>query len=83
MKNLLGVAFLASIGFTMSLFITELAFDTKLHPEYVPEAKMGIIIASLIGGIVGYLILNTNKEEKKRRRKYLVFSNQFFYKNFT
>ncbi|ADQ81401.1 sodium/proton antiporter, NhaA family [Riemerella anatipestifer ATCC 11845 = DSM 15868] len=65
MKNLLGVAFLASIGFTMSLFITELAFDTKLHPEYVPEAKMGIIIASLIGGIVGYLILNTNKEEKK------------------
>lgn len=63
MKALLGVAFLASIGFTMSLFITELAFDVNKHPEYPPQAKMGIIIASLIGGIVGFLILNSIKKK--------------------
>lgn len=60
-KNLLGVGFLASIGFTMSLFITELAFNIQTHPESPGQAKLGIIIASLIGGILGYLILSTNK----------------------
>src|SRR5690554_6367581 len=59
-RKLLGLGFVASIGFTMSLFITELAFDTQLHPEYTDEAKTGIIIASAIGGVLGFLILNTN-----------------------
>ncbi|WP_312902944.1 Na+/H+ antiporter NhaA [Chryseobacterium taichungense] len=58
-KNLLGLGFLASIGFTMSLFITSLAFT---HEEYQTQAKIGIFAASLIGGIIGYLIL---KKEAK------------------
>lgn len=59
-RNLLGVGFLTSIGFTMSLFVTSLAFS---HEEYQTQAKIGIFAASLIGGIIGYMILN--KDSKK------------------
>ena len=54
-NHVLGVALLGGIGFTMSLFITELAFESKFMVE---QAKMGIIIASLAAGIIGFLILN-------------------------
>jgi NhaA family Na+:H+ antiporter len=53
-KHIYGVAMLAGIGFTMSLFISELAF-TDL--SYIVQAKIGIFIASLFCGIGGYLIL--------------------------
>lgn len=53
-RSLFGVGFLASIGFTMSLFITSLAFSDE---RYITQAKIGIFVASLIGGVVGYLIL--------------------------
>lgn len=65
LNNLLGVAFLASIGFTMSLFVTELAFDVNLHPEFPDQAKLGIIVASLLGGLLGYFILSRSKNNKK------------------
>ncbi|MDQ1096707.1 MULTISPECIES: Na+/H+ antiporter NhaA [Chryseobacterium] len=58
-RNLLGLGFLASIGFTMSLFITSLAFS---HEEYQTQAKIGIFAASLIGGITGYIILSRNSQ---------------------
>lgn len=54
-RNLLGLGLLASIGFTMSLFITSLAFTNEI---YITQAKIGIFSASLIGGIAGYLVLN-------------------------
>lgn len=54
LRNLVGVAFLASIGFTMSLFITQLAFT---HEEFKTQAKIGIFVASIIGGVLGYFIL--------------------------
>jgi len=54
-RHLLGAALLASVGFTMSLFITELAF--KGQAEFILQAKMGILIASVIGGTAGYLLL--------------------------
>lgn len=54
-RNLLGVGLLASIGFTMSLFITSLAFNDETH---LVQAKIGIFAASIIGGIIGYIILN-------------------------
>lgn len=54
-KNLFGIGFLASIGFTMSLFITSLAFTNE---EYMLQAKIGIFIASIIGGVVGYFLLS-------------------------
>ncbi|WP_268225271.1 Na+/H+ antiporter NhaA [Sinomicrobium oceani] len=60
-KHIYGVALLASIGFTMSLFITELAFKTNAE-EYILEAKMGIFAASMIGGTLGYFILKGIKQ---------------------
>lgn len=58
-KNLFGVAFLASIGFTMSLFITSLAFTSEL---YITQAKIGIFVASIVGGVAGYFVLKSNKK---------------------
>jgi NhaA family Na+:H+ antiporter len=52
--HLLGVAFLASIGFTMSLFIGGLAFIDEV---YIAEAKMGVLFASIVASFVGYFII--------------------------
>lgn len=57
-RNLIGVGFLGAIGFTMSMFITSLAFDNDV---YVVQAKIGILLASLLGGIIGYTILTRTK----------------------
>lgn len=54
-RNLFGLSLLASIGFTMSLFITSLAFTDQ---EHITQAKIGIFAASIIGGVLGYLVLN-------------------------
>jgi Na+:H+ antiporter, NhaA family len=60
-KHLLGAGFLGGIGFTMSIFITLLAFDrVHLGDQYlqvVDEAKMAILLASLAAGVTGFLIL--------------------------
>jgi NhaA family Na+:H+ antiporter len=50
----LGVAAIAGIGFTVSLFITELAFD---EASIIDEAKVGILAASILAALVGALIL--------------------------
>ena len=49
-----GVALLGGIGFTMSLFITNLAFTTQTLST---EAKVGILLGSAISGVIGYLVL--------------------------
>ena len=54
LRNLIGIGMLGSIGFTMSLFITSLAFSTE---EYIIQAKVGIFSASIIGGLLGYFLL--------------------------
>ncbi len=56
-RNLIGTGFLAAIGFTMSLFITTLAFD---NDTYLVQAKLGIFAASVVGGTIGYMILARN-----------------------
>lgn len=53
-SHLVGMGFLAGIGFTMSLFVNELAFADPLLRE---EAKLGILLASLVAGAIGYLLL--------------------------
>ncbi len=50
-----GAGCLAGIGFTMSLFITDLAFDNE---SLIATAKVGIIAASLVSGIIGYVLLS-------------------------
>ncbi len=52
--QLVGVAALAGIGFTVSLFITSLAFQTQAVQD---AAKVGILAASLLAGLLGAVLL--------------------------
>lgn len=49
-----GTGFLGGIGFTMSIFIALLAFD---HPETINNARLAILISSLIAGTLGFFLL--------------------------
>ena len=53
-RHVYGAGWLAGIGFTMSLFITDLAFS---EDSLVETAKLGILEASLVAGVVGWAIL--------------------------
>lgn len=53
--NLAGVAMLGGIGFTVSLFIANLSFGDSLL--LLNQAKLGVIIGSIVSGTLGYLIL--------------------------
>ncbi len=53
--QLWGMAVLCGIGFTMSLFIGALAFP--LHPLLVEEAKLGVLLGSLLSALLGFTIL--------------------------
>src|SRR5690606_17337895 len=52
--HIAGMAMMAGIGFTMSIFISDLAFETQ---EVRDQAKMTILVASLFAGLIGALIL--------------------------
>lgn len=54
LRRVVGLGFLASIGFTMSMFISTLAFTDHLP---LLQAKLGIFAASILGGIIGYALL--------------------------
>ena len=62
-SNLYGTAALCGVGFTMSLFIGSLAFE-ETGINLIFDVRLGIIIGSLISGIVGYLILKSNLKYK-------------------
>lgn len=53
-RQIYGVAMLGGIGFTMSIFVTNLAF---IDSAYILQAKIGTFVASLLCGIGGYLTL--------------------------
>ena len=62
MRQLLGVAALGGIGFTMSIFVADLAFMG--NEELIFQAKIGILSASLFAGVFGYAWLRlTHKED--------------------
>ncbi len=60
-KMLSGVSVLGGIGFTVSLFIANLTFDNTGSAGVIllNNAKLGIIVGSLLSGIIGYLILRS------------------------
>ncbi|CEN47693.1 Na+/H+ antiporter NhaA [Capnocytophaga canis] len=66
-KSVLGVGFLAGIGFTMSIFITLLAFDNDIM--VINNSKLVILLSSLMAGLIGFVSLklilkNTVVEEE-------------------
>ena len=67
-KHVIGVGFLTGIGFTMSIFITLLAYT---DPFIITESKISILFASLISGILGFVWLKMvfKSENKKLKRK--------------
>jgi NhaA family Na+:H+ antiporter len=64
-RQIIGVSFLAGIGFTMAIFIASLAFENS--PEYIASAKIGILIGSLVSAILGYTILRFKGKSKAIR----------------
>jgi Na+:H+ antiporter, NhaA family len=64
-RDLVGVGFLAGIGFTMSIFITLLAFN---EADKITHSKIAVFVASIIAGLLGLIILKIvlpNKIEKE------------------
>lgn len=61
-KNILGAGFLGGIGFTMSIFITLLAFD---HLDTINNSKIAILAASIIAGTIGFVMLKLNLKKQK------------------
>lgn len=62
MRHILGGSAVAGIGFTVSLFISGLAFD---DPELVEAAKMGILIASIAAGTIGAAVLAFGRKARE------------------
>ena len=60
-----GMAVLCGIGFTMSLFIGALAFPRS--PELVEEAKLGVLVGSLVSAVLGYLVLRLARQRTEAR----------------
>lgn len=56
MKQIIGAGFLGGIGFTMSIFITLLAFQ---DPGIISASKLSVLIASLISALIGLFFLNS------------------------
>ena len=61
-KNIFGAGILGGIGFTMSIFITLLAFDTDSD---IVNSKIAILIASFIAAITGFIILKLTLKPNK------------------
>jgi NhaA family Na+:H+ antiporter len=62
-KQIVGIGFLAGIGFTMSIFITLLAYS---DPMLITESKISILLASLVSGILGYTWLHYSLKKPVR-----------------
>jgi Na+:H+ antiporter, NhaA family len=57
-KKLIGMGLLAGIGFTMSIFISNLAFNS--NDELIQSSKVAVLIASILAAILGWLVLKTS-----------------------
>ncbi len=58
-SHITGIGFIAGIGFTVSIFITELAFSD--NEPFINTAKIGIFLASATSALLGYIILRSAK----------------------
>jgi Na+:H+ antiporter, NhaA family len=63
-KHIAGAGFLGGIGFTMSVFITILAFNDE---SIINNAKLVIIFSSFIAGLIGFIILKLTLRKSPRK----------------
>ncbi len=55
-RDIIAIGVLCGIGFTMSIFISSLAFDAN-HHQLVAFSKIGILTGSLLSAVIGYILL--------------------------
>jgi NhaA family Na+:H+ antiporter len=60
-SHLSGVAVLAGLGFTMSIFIANLAFEDAVH---IQDSKIAVLTASLLAGLTGFFLLKKISKEE-------------------
>ncbi len=60
--QIIGIGFLGGIGFTMSFFVSQLAFA---DPATLSLAKMAVLIASVLSGFIGFMLLKKFSKEPK------------------
>lgn len=64
--DILGMGTLAGIGFTMSIFITQLAFNNEV---YIQSSKLMILIASSLAGFLGLIIFSLKKQNTSLKQE--------------
>jgi NhaA family Na+:H+ antiporter len=65
-RHVWGIAALAGIGFTVSLFIADLAYQA---PNVVDLAKIGVFAGSLASGVIGMIIFTVSGRRRERARE--------------
>lgn len=66
-KQMLGVGILGGVGFTVSIFISELAFEGKA--DLLPLAQLGILIGSILAAMAGYIFLRSITEAENSEKE--------------
>lgn len=62
-RTFIGLGFLGGIGFTMSLFIATLSYDSI---QVLNQAKIGIFMGSIVAGVIGYFFLKKSLDRDER-----------------
>lgn len=73
-RQLYGASILSGIGFTMSLFITNLSFPNSV--ELIDTAKISILAASFLSGFLGYFLLKSNSRIKTNKKMRLILNKR-------
>ena len=63
-RRLVSLSVLGGIGFTVSLFIANLSYDSPEFVGLLNEAKLGIFVGSILSGVVGYLLLRAIRPDE-------------------
>ena len=67
--KLIGIGLLAGIGFTMSIFISNLAFSS--NDELIQSSKVAVLIASIFAAILGWIILTADLRKSELKKSVL------------